>query len=121
HQISFENTEISARLRKILPIPKDSSSTPAKAETNIDYDNVYFDEEFDDDVYFDEEVEPGQRSSSNQVLSHDESNHSHNNNSEEEMPDESDNDRYNGCSGYNEYGESDRAHINMRLSKYWKP
>ncbi|CAG8737957.1 10607_t:CDS:2 [Dentiscutata erythropus] len=117
HQISSENTEISARLGKILPIPEDSSSTPAKAETNIDYDDVYFDEEFDDDVYFDEEVasrsdkvEPGQRSSSNQALSHDDSDHSHNNDSEEEMPDESDDDGYSGCGGYNEYGESDRGY-----------
>ncbi|CAG8842852.1 31960_t:CDS:2, partial [Racocetra persica] len=36
--------------RKILPIPEeDSSSTSAKAEINIDYDDVYFDEEFDYD------------------------------------------------------------------------
>ncbi|RIB01831.1 hypothetical protein C2G38_2293790 [Gigaspora rosea] len=56
HQISSENTEISARPGKILPIPEDSSSIPAKSETNIDYDDVYFDEEFDDDVYFDDEV-----------------------------------------------------------------
>ncbi|CAG8832810.1 10757_t:CDS:2, partial [Racocetra persica] len=28
--------------------------------------------------------------------------------SEEEMPDESDDDGYSGCGGYNEYGESDR-------------
>ncbi|CAG8799099.1 25296_t:CDS:1, partial [Racocetra persica] len=53
-------------------------------------------------------VEPGQRSSSNQALSHDDSDCSHNNYSEEEMPDESDDDRYNGCGGYNEYGKSDR-------------
>ncbi|RIB16927.1 hypothetical protein C2G38_2038167 [Gigaspora rosea] len=102
--------QISAHPGKILPIPEDS----AKAETNIDYDDVYFDEEFDDDVYFDDEVasrsdkvEPGQRSSSNQALSHDDSDRSHNNYSEEEMPDESDDD---GCGGYNEYGESDRGY-----------
>ncbi|CAG8675943.1 2059_t:CDS:1, partial [Dentiscutata heterogama] len=72
HQILFENTEILALLRKILPIPEDSSSTLAKAEININYDYIYFDEEFDDDVYFDEEVtllsdkvELSQRSSSN--------------------------------------------------------
>ncbi|CAG8472545.1 19820_t:CDS:2, partial [Racocetra fulgida] len=117
HQISSENTEILAHLGKILPISEDSSSTLAKAETNIDYDDVYFDEEFDDDVYFDEEVasrsdkvEPGQRSSSNQALSHDDSDHSYNNDSEEEMPDESDDDRYSRCGGYNEYGESDRGY-----------
>ncbi|KAF0410770.1 hypothetical protein F8M41_008268 [Gigaspora margarita] len=111
-------TEISetAGPGKILPIPEDSSSTPAKAEINIDYD-VYSDEEFDDDVYFDEEVtsrsdkvELGQRSSSNQALSHDDSDRSHNNDSEEEMPDESDDDGYSGCGGYNEYGESDRGY-----------
>ncbi|CAG8490015.1 14889_t:CDS:2 [Dentiscutata heterogama] len=95
----------------------------AKAETNIDYDDVYFDEEFDDDVYFDEEValrsdkvELGQRSSSNQALSHDDSDRSHNKYSEEEMPDESDDDGYNGCGGYNEYGESDRDDLGLDVT-----
>ncbi|CAG8492971.1 17337_t:CDS:2 [Dentiscutata heterogama] len=112
--------QILACPRKILPIPEDS----AKAETNIDYNDVYFDEEFDDDVYFDNEVasrsdkvEPGQRSSSNQALSHDDSDHSHNNYSEEEMPDESDDDRYNGCGGYNEYEYTDTFQCNEKLNQ----
>ncbi|CAG8841502.1 31550_t:CDS:2, partial [Racocetra persica] len=47
-------------------------------------------------------AQPGQRSSSNQALSHDDSDRSHNNYSEKEMPDESDDDGYNGCGGYND-------------------
>ncbi|CAG8649206.1 10131_t:CDS:1 [Racocetra fulgida] len=174
-------TEISetARPGKILPIPEeDSLSTPTKAEINVDYDDVYFDEEFDydstprtvkemnkevasqsvkigddsdsdesidsnhpihdillreeiarlerisnspgnsaptpqmtpakadnyDDVYFDEEDLKEEEVETNKVKSDNE------NNSEEEMPDESDDDGYSGCGGYNEYGESDRGY-----------
>jgi len=35
---------------------------------------------------------------------------SHNNDSEEEMPDDSEDDGYDGYGGYNEYGECDRGY-----------
>ncbi|CAB5166577.1 unnamed protein product [Rhizophagus irregularis] len=46
---------------------------------------------------------------SQSVETDDDSNCSHDNDSEEEMPDESDDDGYDGYGGYNEYGERDRA------------
>ncbi|CAG8780136.1 15636_t:CDS:2, partial [Dentiscutata erythropus] len=94
----------------------DSSSTPAKAEINIDYDDVYFDDSDESidsnhpihDILLCEEIarlEPGQRGSKNQALSHDDSERLifhlpffydlHDNDSEEEMPDDS-NDGYDG-------------------------
>ncbi|CAG8746471.1 35614_t:CDS:2, partial [Racocetra persica] len=144
-------TKISETTRpeKILPISEeDLLSIPTKAKININYDDVYFDEEFNydstsqivkemnkeiasqsvkiegisnsssnlaptpqmtlakadnyDDMYFDKEDLKEKKIEINKVKSDDE------NNSEEEMPDESDNNRYSGCGGYNEYGKSDR-------------
>ncbi|CAG8626377.1 17713_t:CDS:2 [Gigaspora rosea] len=81
-----------ARLERISNYPGNSAPTPQMTPVKVDnYNDVYFEEE---DLK-EEEVE------SNEVKSDDE------NNSEEEI-DESDNDGYSGCGGYNEYGESDR-------------
>ena len=46
----------------------------------------------------------------NEVKIDDDSDCSHDNDSEEEMPDDSDDDGYNGYGGYNEYGERDRGY-----------
>ncbi|RGB22690.1 hypothetical protein C1646_748454 [Rhizophagus diaphanus] len=62
-----------------------------------------------DDVYFDEEVDHD--SAPHPVEeTNDDNDCSHNNDSEEEMPDDSDDDGYNGYGGYNEYGECDRGY-----------
>ncbi|CAG8715215.1 17856_t:CDS:2, partial [Racocetra fulgida] len=83
-----------ARLERISNYPGNSAPTPQMTPVKVDnYNDVYFEEE---DLK-EEEVE------SNEVKSDDE------NNSEEEI-DESDNDGYSGCGGYNEYGESDRGY-----------
>ncbi|KAF0411948.1 hypothetical protein F8M41_008075 [Gigaspora margarita] len=57
------------------------------------------------DVYFDEKDLKKEEGESNEVKSDDKNSFS---NSEEEMPDESDDDGYSGCDGYNRYGEFDR-------------
>ncbi|CAB5202855.1 unnamed protein product [Rhizophagus irregularis] len=66
----------------------------------------------DDDVYFyseDEEVK-GANEEVPKVpdMVDDDSDCSHDNDSEKEMPDDSDDDGYNDYGGYNEYGERDR-------------
>src|SRR5581483_1882467 len=72
--------------------------TPAKAEIQIDYDDVYFDDEFDHDSSSQSVKE------TNEDKVDDDSDCSHNNDSEEEMPDDSDDD------GYDEYGGHDRGY-----------
>ena len=63
----------------------------------------------DDDVYFDEEVDHD--SAPHPVEeTNDDNDCSHDNDSEEEIPDDSDDDGYNGYGGYNEYGECDRGY-----------
>ncbi|CAG8701436.1 11834_t:CDS:2 [Dentiscutata erythropus] len=64
-----------------------------------------------------DKVEPGQRGSLNQALSHDDNDCSHNNDSKEEMPNESDDDGYSGCGGYNEYGERDKGYYDLNSEK----
>src|SRR5215469_15774415 len=93
--------------RKKVPIPEEvpkgpenSSFTPqiapAKVETHIDYDVVYFDNGFEP------VKEMNDDNDSNRDID-----------SEEEMPDESDSyndDGYNGYGGYDEWGNRDRGY-----------
>ncbi|GES82671.1 hypothetical protein GLOIN_2v1790944 [Rhizophagus clarus] len=78
--------------------------TSFETENHIDYDDVYFDNPM---------VHSSEQKEMNEVKIDDDSDCSHNNNSEEEMPDESDesdDDGYNGYGRYNEYGERDRGY-----------
>jgi hypothetical protein len=76
---------------------------PAEAENHVDYD----------DVYFDDPIPSPLEKGTNEVKIDDDSDCSHDNDSEGEMPDDSDDDgynRYGGYGGYNEYGERDRGY-----------
>src|SRR5213595_836915 len=83
---------------------------PVKAEINIDYDDVYFDEELDYDSTPQSVKETNEEVVSQSVKTDDDSNCNRNSDSEEEMPDDSDDDGYNGYGGYNEYDERDRGY-----------
>jgi hypothetical protein len=82
---------------------------PAEAENLVDYDEVYYDD-YDDDTYFDDPMPSSMEKGINEVQTDDDSNCSHDNDSEEEMPDESDDDGYNRYDGYDEWGNCDRGY-----------
>ncbi|PKB96415.1 hypothetical protein RhiirA5_367758 [Rhizophagus irregularis] len=79
---------------------------PAEAENLVDYDEVYY----DDDTYFDDPMPSSMEKGINEVQTDDDSNCSHDNDSEEEVPDESDDDGYNRYDGYDEWGNCDRGY-----------
>ncbi|CAB4394003.1 unnamed protein product [Rhizophagus irregularis] len=78
--------------------------TPVKVNV---YDDVYFDDEFDRDL---SNPIPQPDKGTNEIETEDDSDCSHDNDSEEEIPDDSDDDGYNGYGGYDEYGECDRGY-----------
>ena len=72
-------------------------------EVEDDYYKMLLKDCVKDCVYFDSAPHPVKEMN-------DDNNCSHDNNSEEEMLDDSDDDGYNGYGGYNEYGERDRGY-----------
>ncbi len=70
----------------------------AETENHVDYDEVYY----DDEAYFDDPI-PQSEKGTNEVKIDDDSDCSHDKDSEEKMPDDSDDDGYNGYNGNSGY------------------
>ncbi|RIA92759.1 hypothetical protein C1645_736111 [Glomus cerebriforme] len=74
--------------------------TPSEAKNNVDYD----------DVYFDDLMLSLMKKGTNEVKIDDDRDCSYDNDSEEEMPDDSDDNGYNDYGGYNEYDEHNNGY-----------
>ncbi|RIA88677.1 hypothetical protein C1645_825964 [Glomus cerebriforme] len=86
-----------------------------KVENHVDYDEIYY----NDEAYFNDSIPLSIEKKTNEVQIDDDSNCSHDNDSEEEMPNNSyNNDRYNEYSEYNKWDNHDRGYYSYSDEKH---